>query len=161
MDSEEIKKRIEAKFGKLEDAPIRGVAKRQLHRRPLNKNIEEKKLSAFLDSNHINQSVADITSLFLIKNDDSVISIKSPTVRASVQSKIFAISGKQEESSISSLMPSIYNKLDDEMKQRYPMTEVKDDDSIPEVDNFEAVSLVNDEEDKEVEKNENASEVEK
>ncbi|MES1919711.1 Transcription factor BTF3 4 [Bonamia ostreae] len=167
VDPKVMEERIAKRFGnKAVQTRGRGAVRQNAKKR-VNKKVEEQKLNALLEKNHLNNKIEDIPSVTFIKDDDTVVTFEKPVVKATIQSKIFAITGKQINSTIEEMMPGIHKKLDAETRKRFPLKEedIKSIGEFPDlVEDFEAISNQKDENDKkssdQIEKNDEKVKIE-
>jgi len=128
---------------------------------------DDKKIQSSLKKLSVT-NISGIEEVNMIKNDGKVINFNNPTVQASLSANTFSISGHGEEKHFTDLLPNILNHLGADgfnqiRKHASSMTQglgeesAEADDEVPElVEDFEATSKVEPEEETKVEMGEEA-----
>lgn len=107
MDAEKL-----AKLQKLQSAVRiggKGTPRRKV-KRVVKTEGDDRQLQATLQKLNA-QSVPGIEQVSLFKDDGKVISVERPQVQTSVQSNVFAVSGRSVEKEVSEMLPEMLNSF--------------------------------------------------
>ncbi|CAG8582221.1 5081_t:CDS:2 [Racocetra fulgida] len=150
----------EAKLAKLQS---QGTPRRKVKKVYKTATNDDKKLQSTLKKLGV-QPISSIEEVNMFKEDGNVIHFAAPKVQASIHSNTFAIYGQGDDKELTELVPGILNQLGPDslaslrkLAESYQQNSISsqgvqadtgaDDDDIPElVENFEATSEKQDEE---------------